>query len=175
MAACAVTASLTALAFGRFWRSCILVASVTLAAAIAAVLAPHIADETQSTLGAALGGRDLAPIFARNLATFSIPAALVWILQPWEGGARVAVGSVICVIVLAPNAILVGLAIGSYGARLVPYLPHLPLEWAAFSWGVATWWIACLRKLTARQLIALFLVNCPLLLAAALVEVYATP
>lgn len=167
--------SLAPLAFGRFWRSCILVFAITAAAALATVFALHGQDATAAHLGDALSAHDLLPIFSRNLATFSIPAALVWILRPWDGGIRVAAGTAICAIVLVPNAVLVGIAIGTYGTRLLPYLPHLPIEWAGFAWGVATWWTACLRKLTAHQLIALFLVNCPLLLAAALVEVYATP
>ena len=40
------------------------------------------------------------------------------------------------------NALLVGAALGSYQARLLPYLPQLPLEWGAVAIAPAQWWLS---------------------------------
>jgi hypothetical protein len=37
------------------------------------------------------------------------------------------------------NTLLAGAAIGSYGPRLAPYIPQLPVEWAALALGAASW------------------------------------
>jgi hypothetical protein len=39
------------------------------------------------------------------------------------------------------NALLVGLALGAYQARLLPYVPQLPLEWAGVAVAPAYWWL----------------------------------
>ena len=76
---------------------------------------------------------------------------------------------------LAVNAGLVGLALGAYGSALLPWLPHVPLEWAALAIGLAAYLRA--RRLAPRVrdvASAGALAVVPLVLAAA-IEAWATP
>lgn len=84
---------------------------------------------------------------------------------------RPALDAFVAVLVLG-NAALVGVAIGAYGTAALPWLVHLPLEWAAL--GTAASAYACARAGPAR-----FAVRTPatalLLVAAAATETYLTP
>ena len=47
----------------------------------------------------------------------------------------------------------VGAALGAYGAALLPYLPHLPLEWAGLALGASAWLCnAAMRSPSAKGL-----------------------
>lgn len=152
----------------------------TLTAAIAALTLPGLAETVRDGLRLSLSAHavnpaDVLSIFARNALTFAIAPALAQILRPWRGGLWLSGGSAFLALVLIPNTLIVGLAAGAYGGRLLPFLPHLPLEWAALAWSAATWSLSYTRRLSGRTLFGLFLVNCPIILIAAIVEVYATP
>lgn len=70
------------------------------------------------------------------------------------------------------NASLVGAAIGAYGlATTAPWLIHIPLEWTALAVAAATL-ASPGRGLSAASAAA---IAAPLLVAAAVVETYATP
>jgi hypothetical protein len=76
---------------------------------------------------------------------------------------------------LVANVGLVGLALGVYGSSLLPWLPHVPFEWAALAIGLAAYLRA--RRLAPRvrdvaRAGALAVV--PLVLAA-VIEAWATP
>jgi hypothetical protein len=74
---------------------------------------------------------------------------------------------------LAANGASVGAALGAYGAGLVPYLVQLPVEWLALAVGAAGWFGVRegggVGKGRLASLAALLVV------AAALIEVFATP
>jgi hypothetical protein len=76
---------------------------------------------------------------------------------------------------LAVNVIPVGAAIGAYGTRILPYLPHLPLEWTAIALALAGYLHARGRQAPGRVLLAPALGLAVVLIAAAAVETYATP
>lgn len=76
---------------------------------------------------------------------------------------------------LASDAILVGSAIGSFGLPLVPYLPHLPLEWGALACGIVPWSIARRRPLDRAAVLAPLAAVAVLLLLAGCVETWLTP
>jgi hypothetical protein len=76
---------------------------------------------------------------------------------------------------LAVNVIPVGAAIGAYGARILPYLPHLPLEWTAVALALAGYLHARGRQEPGRALLAPALGLTIVLIAAAALETYATP
>lgn len=163
--------------FGLFYA---LAWGFTLTAALAALTLPGLAETVRGGLRLSLSAHavnpaDVLSIFARNALTFAIAPALAHILRPWRGGLWLTGGSAFLALVLVPNTLIVGLAAGAYGGRLVPFLPHLALEWAALAWSAATWSLSCTRELSGWTLFGLFLVNCPIILIAALVEVYATP
>jgi hypothetical protein len=73
------------------------------------------------------------------------------------------------------NTGIVGAALGVYGAALLPYLPHLPLEWGGLAAGAAGWRVARREGSSARARLLLAVLAGVALLAAALLEVYATP
>lgn len=70
---------------------------------------------------------------------------------------------------------LVGAALGAYGARLLPFVPHLPFEWLALASSVAVWLVARRRPVTARELATFAAVFAAALLVACALELYATP
>jgi hypothetical protein len=76
---------------------------------------------------------------------------------------------------LAVNVISVGAAIGSYGTPILPYLPHLPLEWTAVALSLAGYLHARGRQATGRALLTPALALTVILIAAAALETYATP
>ena len=75
----------------------------------------------------------------------------------------------------AASTVSVGLELGRWGARLVPYLPQLPLEWAALALAVHAWVIARPGHVTIRQLTPLAAIVLALLAGAAALETWATP
>lgn len=76
---------------------------------------------------------------------------------------------------LAANSVLVGAAIAAGGRELLPYLPHLPFEWAAMALSATGWLIASRTPMPQRQLAALAIVFAVLLGVAAVLETYCVP
>jgi hypothetical protein len=76
---------------------------------------------------------------------------------------------------LAVNVLPVGAALGAYGPALLPYIPQLPLEWAALAAGASAWLLQRHRTLTVREGLALLALTSCMLLPAAVLETYAVP
>lgn len=77
--------------------------------------------------------------------------------------------------VVLGNAALVGVAFGAYGARAVPWLVHLPVEWAALGTALALY-LTARRRPVGRQIVVRSAVAIAVLVAAAAVtETYLTP
>lgn len=76
---------------------------------------------------------------------------------------------------LTGTALLVGGALGAYGPRTSPYLPHLPLEYAGIATGAAGWLVDRRRPLSARQRIAALALTTLLLVCAAGIETTLVP
>jgi hypothetical protein len=73
------------------------------------------------------------------------------------------------------NILIVGSALGAYGPALLPYVPQLPLEWAALALGASSWLLQRRQALTVREgALCVGVIACVLLLAAAL-ETVAVP
>jgi hypothetical protein len=79
--------------------------------------------------------------------------------------------------VLGVNAVKVGLALGRWQGRLLPYLPHLPLEWAAAGVAAGAWLYARTHDDQRRRAGVLIQVAITFaaLAAAAAAEVLLTP
>ena len=75
---------------------------------------------------------------------------------------------------MAASTIPVGLELGRWQGRLLPYLPQLPLEWAALALAIHAWVIARPGHLTIRELVPLAAVVLALLTCAACLETWAT-
>ena len=79
-----------------------------------------------------------ASILANNARVLALPYGLVILRFDAVRWGRT-VGTELLVGVLSVNAIAVGLALGRWQQRLAPYLPHLPLEWAAAGVSASVW------------------------------------
>jgi hypothetical protein len=79
-----------------------------------------------------------ASILANNARVLTLPYGLVILRFDTIAWGR-SLGSGLLVGVLGANAVTVGLALGRWQGRLVPYLPHLPLEWAAAGLAASVW------------------------------------
>lgn len=121
----------------------------------------------------------IASILEANLRVLAAPFLLIVFGFHTTRPARAA-GDVIVGAILAGNALHIGLAIGRWQARLIPYLPHLPLEYAAAVLATSAWLSA--RQRATRQQPQDTWATClyaagttAALIAAALVEVLLTP
>jgi hypothetical protein len=84
-------------------------------------------------------------------------------------------GDLIITALTAASTIPVGLELGRWQSRLLPYLPQLPLEWAALALAIHAWVLARPGQLTVRELMPLAGVVLALLTCAACLETWATP
>jgi hypothetical protein len=101
------------------------------------------------------------------------------LLGPW-GAHRSHIQSraadALLLVLLIANASQVGAAVGAYGTRaLLPYLPGLPLEWAAIALGATAWLRQRQREMTPRSALATLTLIAILLLGAAVLETVAVP
>ena len=136
-------------------------------------LAPALAPSTHPhpTLHGTLG--ELASVIANNLRVLAAPFLLT--VFRWPGGRMTRrLGDLLIAALIAENTITVGLALGRWGDRLLPYVPQLPLEWTALGIAGAAWLTARDRS-RGRVLAAYALATLALTISAAAVEVELTP
>ena len=112
-------------------------------------------------------------IASNNAREAAIPIlfALVLRVRP----RLVLLGDVVVGVCLATNVAIAGLALGSYGPRLLLDLPHWPVEWAAFAVALSIWRRARTNKLDVLAFLLLSISCAMLLCVAALIETYAVP
>jgi hypothetical protein len=77
-----------------------------------------------------------------------------------------------CIIV---NTLPVGAALGAYGGAVLPYLPHLPVEWGGLALGASAWLAQRRQALTVSEGIGLFVLSAGVLVCAAVIETVAVP
>jgi hypothetical protein len=124
------------------------------------------------TLTGSLG--DAVAILQNNTRVLATPFLLVLLGFPHSRRGR-RTGDLILTALLAASTIPVGVELGRWQGRLLPYLPQLPLEWAALALAIHAWVIARSGHLTVRELVPLAGVVLALLTCAACVETEATP
>ena len=155
-----------ALAYAGLWI-------ITLVGAAIGTAVPALtpAGRPHPALAGSLG--DFMSIAAINARILSAPFLLALFRFPAQRFTRrlgdLAIGGV-----LGANALRVGLALGRWHARLLPYVPQLPLEWLAAAVAAVSWLAlrTDVRRRTALAYLAAVLV---LVVAAAAVETIATP
>ena len=151
-----------------------MVVALTGLGALAGVIDPALAGHVRphptltGTPGQALG------ILAGNARILAVPFALAILRLPESRLGRT-VGDVTIATLTGLSTVNVGIALGRWGDQLIPYLPHLPLEWAALSLTVAAWLLIRNGHAPAGQLAGVAAVIAVLLVAAAGVETFATP
>ena len=138
-----------------------------------AQLAPALAPSTHphATLHGTLG--ELASVIANNLRVLAVPFLLT--VFRWPGGRLTRrLGDLLIVALVAENTIAVGLAVGRWGDRLLPYVPQLPFEWTALGIAGAAW-LSGRDGGRPRELACYALATFALTISAAAVEVDFTP
>jgi hypothetical protein len=86
---------------------------------------------------------------------------------------HVADGTLLACIIL--NTLPVGVALGAYGTAVLPYLPHLPMEWGGIALGASAWLVQRRQALTISEGIGVFVLIAGVLLCAAVLETVAVP
>jgi hypothetical protein len=117
--------------------------------------------------------RDALHVFATN-ARFVIGIALAAWLAHHHHRLAAAV-DVLVVAVVVVNVALVGAAIGAYRLAVLPWLIHLPVEWAAIAAAAADYRRARAGGWSWRDATSTTSVAVGLLAIAAVFETYATP
>jgi hypothetical protein len=116
---------------------------------------------------------ELASVIANNLRVLAAPFLLA--VFRWPGGRMTRrLGDLLIAGLIAENTIAVGLAVGRWGDRLLPYVPQLPLEWTALGMAGAAWLTA--RDSGRGRVLAVYaLATLALTISAAAVEVELIP
>ncbi len=73
-----------------------------------------------------------------NTFVLAVPFALTWLQFPTRAVTRL-LGDTAIMVLLARSAITVGLALGRWQTRLLPYIPQLPLEYLAAAIATGSW------------------------------------
>jgi single-strand DNA-binding protein len=146
---------------------------VTLLGAVIGAIVPELAPAGQPrpTLHGSLG--DLASIAATNARVLSAPFLLAFFRFPSHRCTR-RVGDLLIGGILAANALRVGLALGRWQFRLLPYVPQLPFEWLAAALA-ATAWLTLRNSNQRRTALAYLAAVLLVVIAAAAVETIAPP
>jgi hypothetical protein len=141
--------------------------------ALLAQLEPGLAPSTRPhpTLHGTLG--EIASVIANNLRVLAAPFLLAVFRWP-RGRLTRRLGDVLIAALIAENTIAVGLAVGRWGDRLLPYVPQLPLEWTAVTVAGAAW-LSARDGGSGRVLTVYALATLALTIPAAAVEVELTP
>lgn len=84
-------------------------------------------------------------------------------------------GDVVIAACLSANIALGGLALGTYGVRVLPYVPQWPLEWGGFALALTGWRLARRGRRDPLELTLLAIATASLLCLAALIETYTVP
>ncbi len=156
------------------------VCGVTLTAAAAVALAGGaLAASTRGMLGLALTPTPADPWHVLTLAAHNTPIAAWPLLLGLAGAARHARArrcrDLAVLACMAANVLPVGAALGAYGSALIPYIPQLPLEWAALAAGYASWIVQRKRALTGRERLLWLAAIATLVSVAATLETVAVP
>ena len=152
--------------------------TITAVPAVTVAVAPPLADVTRAALrfslqpsrGSSHEALSIATANARVLAAVLIAALAVQAAPRLKPTLDAVVG-----LVIGANAVLVGIAAGAYGARALPWLVHLPLEWAAVGTAVGVYATARRRAPCRRELAAPAALMGLAILTAAAIETYLTP
>jgi hypothetical protein len=150
------------------------VLGLTLVGILVAILDPTLAGSARPhpTLTGSLG--DWLSILADNARVLVAPFLLGLLGLPISRVGR-GIGDGLVAVVIAVNAIPVGLELGRWRSQLLPYVPQLPFEWGALVVAARAWLAIRHDQATRQHLAVLAAVTVTLLLAAASLETWATP
>lgn len=139
-----------------------------------ALIDPPLAGHTRPhpVLPGSLG--DALSIAEQNARVLATPFLLGWL-----GFARAPlgrrIGDAALLVLTAASTVTVGVELGRWRERLLPYIPQLPIEWAALTISLSAWLLIRSRGTRRSQLAALAVLTVVLLIAAAGIETWCTP
>ncbi len=114
-------------------------------------------------------------IWFHNLRVLAAPLAVAVIFKPHQSRvARFGWGVWVAAIAII-NVVTVAGAVAAYGTKLLPYLPHLPLEFLAVAVSIHAWITATRQQLTRTQILTYACWIPTILAIAATVETCLTP
>jgi len=161
------------------WLRCYLVTWLpTLASAYAVVAINAKTAVTRARLDPAAtpppGVDHALALLAHNLPIAAWPI-LLGATGAHRNSASRRAADVLVLTTLVANTAPVGAALGAYGLHLLPYLPHVPMEWAGLALGASAWAIQRRRAMTVLEGVAISACVAALLLVAAAVETWCVP
>lgn len=150
------------------------VLGLTVLGALLALVDPTLAGRTAPH--PALNGTlsDALSILQNNLRVLAVPFLLAALRFPASRLGRPS-GDAIIAGLIAASTIPVGIALGRWQERLLPYLPQLPFEWAALTVATGAWLAARHGGARARELAILGATATVLLIGGASLETWCTP
>jgi len=128
--------------------------------------APH--DPSAHDIATALS------LWFHNARLALAPLAAAAAVQHRPGRLRQAV-DVLLAVVFAIDVIPVGVELGTWGARLLPYIPNAPVELLALVIGPVSWWLVTRGRLPLRALWLIAAIVVALLAVAACLETWVPP
>jgi hypothetical protein len=151
-----------------------LVLALTALGALLSWIAPTLAGHTRPhpTLAGSLG--DAIGILQNNLRVLVAPF-LLWLFKFPSSRLGRRVGDLLVLMLAAGSAIPVGLEVGRWETKLLPFVTQLPLEWAALAVAISAWLTARQGQAPARQIAILAATTAVLLVGAACLETWCTP
>lgn len=139
-----------------------------------ALFDPALAGTTRPhpTLTGSLG--DAASILQNNARLLAAPFLLAGLgFQRTPLGRRG--GDAIMLALSAASTITVGLELGRWRERLLPYIPQLPIEWAALAVSLTAWLLIRTGQPQRTQITRLAILAAALAIVAASIETWCTP
>jgi hypothetical protein len=169
-----VAAELTKSGVKRELSGTMAVLGLTVAGIVVGALDPALAGATgpHPTLTGSLA--DALSILQNNLRVLATPY-LLWLLGfPHARLGRTA-GDLVTVVLAAASSIPVGIELARWQTRLIPYIPQLPIEWAALATAIAAWLLIRSNAASLQQVACLAGATALLLVVAAAIETWCTP
>ena len=129
-------------------------------------IAPH--DPNAHDVATALS------LWFHNARVALAPLAAAAAVQTHRGRLHRA-GDLLLGVVFAANVIPLAVELGTWGSRLLPYIPNAPVELLALVAGPVSWWLVTRGRLPVRSLWLTAAIVVALLLLAACLETWAVP
>jgi hypothetical protein len=149
-------------------------AALVCAFAFGAAVRALLGLELSGRAAPSASGREVLALFAHNAPIAAWPLLLAFLVDPSRARPR-RLADALVLASAGANAMLVGGAIGAYGAPLLPFLSSLPLEWAALAVGYGVWVRDRRRRIGPAARVTALAAIASAALAAAVLETVAVP
>ena len=113
-------------------------------------------------------------LWFHNARVALAPLAAAAAVQNHAGRLR-RIGDVLLGVVFAANVVPLAVELGTWGSRLLPYIPNAPAELLALVAGPVSWWLVTRGRVPLRSLWRIAAIVVALLLLAACLETWAVP